>query len=334
MSTPLVFIDGDQGTTGLQIHERLRGRTDLRLVTLPAAERKDPRRRAEAINDCEIAILCLPDAAAREAVGSIVNSGVRVIDASSAHRTQAEWTYGFPEMSEGQAQRIANAQRVTNPGCYPTGAIGLLRPLLQAGLLPRDYPVSIHAVSGYSGRGRAGVEAHEGTNANASQAMPFQVYGLGLAHKHTPEIQLHAGLARRPLFVPAYGAFRQGIVLTVPLELRLLPPGIDGARLHACLASHYADARYVRVTPLAEAQALAHLDPQALNGTNDLQLSVFANAEHGQVLLSAVFDNLGKGASGAAVQNLDLMLASRHARGDGVTAHRLFALAHQLQSRD
>lgn len=308
MSTPLIFIDGDQGTTGLQIHERLRGRQDLQLLTLPADARKDPHRRAEAINACDIAILCLPDAAAREAVASIVNPCVRVIDASSAHRTTPGWTYGFPEMAAEQAQRVATASRVTNPGCYPTGAIGLLRPLVQAGLLPTDYPVSIHAVSGYSGGGRAAVEAYEGPD--AGKALPFQVYGLGLVHKHTPEIQQHAGLTQRPMFVPAYGAYRQGIVLTVPLELRLLAPGADAATLHACLDRHYAGAEHVEVMPLAAASAQSHLAPQALNGTNDMRLSVFAN-DHGQVLLSAVFDNLGKGASGAAVQNLGLMLAAR-----------------------
>lgn len=307
MRTPLVFIDGDQGTTGLQIHERLRGRSDISLLTLPAAERKDARRRAEAINACDIAILCLPDAAAREAVQAIVNPAVRVIDASSAHRTHADWVYGFPEMSVAQADRIAKASRVSNPGCYPTGAIGLLLPLVQAGLLPASYPVSVHAVSGYSGRGRAGVEAHEGVGGAKPPA--FQIYGLELAHKHAPEMQLHAGLDARPLFVPAYGAFRQGIVLTVPLALRMLPPGVDAAALQACLARHYAQASQVHVLSLEESQALKHLDPQILNGSNEMQLSVFHNAEHGQVLLSAVFDNLGKGASGAAVQNLDLMLA-------------------------
>jgi N-acetyl-gamma-glutamyl-phosphate reductase len=307
MSFPTVFIDGDQGTTGLQIHDRLRGRADMRLLTLPAGERKDPRRRAEAINASDIAILCLPDAAAREAVGFIRNPGVRVIDASSAHRTEPQWVYGFAEMDEGQAQRIAQARRVTNPGCYPTGAIALLRPLAQAGLLPPDYPVAVSAISGYSGGGRAAIDAHE--SGDAPRAAPSQVYGLALEHKHTPEIQLHAGLAHRPVFVPAYGAYRQGIVLTIPVELRLLPAGVDGERLHACLARRYAGQRHVQVMPLADASATTHLDPQALNGTNDLRLGVFANARHGQVLLSAVFDNLGKGASGAAVQNLDLMLA-------------------------
>lgn len=308
MSLPTVFIDGDQGTTGLQIHDRLRGRTDLQLSVLPAAHRKDAQRRAEAINACDIAILCLPDAAAREAVAFIQNPAVRVIDASSAHRTQADWTYGFPEMAPGHAERIAQARRVTNPGCYPTGAVALLRPLVQAGLVPRDYPVAVHAISGYSGGGRAAIEAHESGGGPSVPAS--QVYGLALEHKHTPEIELHAGLAHRPFFVPAYGAYRQGIVLTVPIELRLLPAGMDGARLHACLAQHYAGQRHVEVMALEDARAAAQLDPQALNGTNDLRLGVFANAARSQVLLSAVFDNLGKGASGAAVQNLDLMLAA------------------------
>ncbi len=308
MSFPTVFIDGDQGTTGLQIHDRLRDRNDLRLLTLATADRKNPQRRAEAINACDIAILCLPDAAAREAVGFIQNPDVRVIDASSAHRTQPEWVYGFPEMTEEHAQRIAQARRVTNPGCYPTGAIALLRPLVQAGLLPRDYPVAVSAISGYSGGGRTAIDAYE--SGGTSGVAPSQVYGLALEHKHTPEIQLHAGLANRPFFVPAYGAYRQGIVLTVPIELRLLPASVDGGRLHACLTQHYSDARHVEVMSLADAHAITHLDPQALNGTNDLRLGVFVNASRGQVLLSAVFDNLGKGASGAAVQNLDLMLAA------------------------
>lgn len=307
MASPLVFIDGDQGTTGLQIHQRLRDRSDLRLLTLSAEYRKDPQRRAEAINHCDIAILCLPDQAARDAVGAIENPAVRVIDASSAHRTHPDWTYGFAEMSLQQTQRIAAARRVSNPGCYPTGAIGLLRPLLEAGLVPRDYPMNIHAVSGYSGKGRTGVEEHEG--AGAAQASAFQVYGLGLVHKHVPEIQQQSGLTERPMFMPAYGAFRQGIVLTIPVQARLLAPGVSALQLHACLMQHYADARHVHVMSMQEAKALTTLDPQALNGTDDVRLSVFENDGTGQILLAAVFDNLGKGAAGAAVQNLDLMLA-------------------------
>ena len=305
MSAPTVFIDGDQGTTGLQIHERLRGRTDIRVVTLAAAERKNAERRAAAINDCDIAILCLPDAAAREAAQSVVNPAVRVIDASSAHRTAPGWVYGFPEMTRGQGERVAAARRVTNPGCYPTGAIGLLRPLREAGLLPEDHPVAVHAVSGYSGGGRAGVEQYEGPDAATAPA--FQVYGLGLAHKHVPEMQAHIGLSRRPFFVPAYGAYRQGIVLTVPLDLRAL--GVNAEALHASLDRHYAGSRHVRVLPLDQTSVMSSLNPEVLNGTNDMWLGVFQNAEHGQAVLAAVFDNLGKGASGAAVQNLDLMLA-------------------------
>lgn len=306
MSTPLVFIDGDQGTTGLQIHERLHGRKDLRLLTLPEHERKNPGRRAEAINACDIAILCLPDGPAREAAASIVNPAVRVIDASSAHRTDDDWVYGFPEMSAAQSERIASARRVTNPGCYPTGAIALLLPLVNAGLVPTDHPLAIHAVSGYSGGGRARVQEHE----DAGQPRPpaFQVYGLGLAHKHAPEIGKHAGLAHRPFFLPAYGAFRQGIVLTIPLLLRQLPGGTTADALHACLQRHYEGAAHVNVRPLSDALATQHLDPQVLNGTNQLELAVFSNPQQGHVLLSAVFDNLGKGASGAAVQNLDLMM--------------------------
>lgn len=313
-STPLVFIDGDQGTTGLQIHERLHGRTDLRLLTLPEQDRKDPARRAEAINASDIAVLCLPDGPAREAVAAITNPAVRVIDASSAHRTTPGWVYGFPEMAAGQAERIARAQRVSNPGCYPTGAIALLRPLVQAGLVPADHPLAIHAVSGYSGGGRARVQEHE---APGAQAQAFQVYGLRLAHKHTPEIERHAGLSARPFFLPAYGAFRQGIVLTIPLQLRSLPAATSAEAIHHALAQHYAGQRHVEVTGLAEAESTEHLDPEALNGSNQLRLSVFANAQHGQVLLAAVFDNLGKGASGAAVQNLDLML-EHVAEGRGI----------------
>ncbi len=310
MAIPLVFIDGDQGTTGLQIQQRLQGRTDLRVLTLAPEQRKDPKHRREAINACDIALLCLPDDAAREAVASINNPAVRVIDASSAHRTHPDWTYGFAQLSAQQAQRIAGAQRVSNPGCYPTGAVGLLHPLLEAGLLPRDYPASIHAVSGYSGGGRAAVEAHEG--AKASQALAFQVYGLGLAHKHVPEIQQHSGLSERPLFVPSYGNFRQGIVLTIPLHMRLLAPGVDAQRLQACLEQHYAGTGTVQVMPMQQAKALTAIDPQSMNGTDDLQLMVFDNGS--QVLLAAVFDNLGKGAAGAAVQNLELMLAGNLTR--------------------
>lgn len=305
MSLPIVFIDGDQGTTGLQIHQRLQGRADLQLVTLPAEQRKNPHSRAAAINACDIAVLCLPDDAARQAVASINNPSVRVIDASSAHRISVDWVYGFAQMSPAQARDIAGARRVSNPGCYPTGAIGLLRPLLDAGLLPRDYPVTINAVSGYSGKGRAGVDEFEGPA--AAQAIPFQIYGLNLAHKHVPEIQQFSGLSERPVFIPAYGSFRQGIVLTIALQTRLLPSGVTGLTLHTALTKHYQGSEFVEVVPMEQSRALSGIDPRQLNGTDNLRLMVFENEGH--VLLAAVFDNLGKGAAGAAVQNLDLMIA-------------------------
>lgn len=308
MHNPVVFIDGDQGTTGLQIHARLQGRNDLHLLTLPDAERKDPQCRARAINSADIAVLCLPDNAARDAVATIENPAVRVIDASSAHRTTPGWVYGLPELEPEQAERIAQAKRVSNPGCYPTGAIALLRPLVDAGLLPSDYPLSIHAISGYSGGGRAAVQRHE--TLGGEQAPTLQLYGLELAHKHVPEIQQHAGLTTRPIFLPGYAAYRQGIVLSIPLQLRLLPGRADAEQLQACLEQHYQGARHVQVMPLHQQGPAAALDPEALNDTNDLRLAVYANPEHGQVLLTAVFDNLGKGASGAAVQNLELMLAA------------------------
>lgn len=306
MKKPLVFVDGDQGTTGLQIVAQLQQRPDVDLLTLPEAERKNPLRRADAINRCDVAILCLPDAAAREAAAMVENPAVRVIDASSAHRTAEGWVYGLPELSAEQPGLIRAARRISNPGCYPTGAVALLKPLVDAGLLPRDHGVSIHAVSGYSGRGRAGVQAHEGPGATA--APPLQVYGLALEHKHVPEIQQHAGLVERPFFVPAYGHFRQGIVLTIPLHLRLLPPDVSGHRIREALADRYRGTRHVHVLPADEAAALEHLDPQRHNGSNDMSLAVFDNTARGQVLLAAVFDNLGKGASGAALQNLDLVL--------------------------
>lgn len=304
-----VFIDGEQGTTGLQIHDRLRDRADIALMALPVSQRKDARLRAEMLNSCDIAILCLPDDAARDAVAMVKNPHVRVIDASSAHRLTPGWTYGFPEMSADQPARISAAKRISNPGCYPTGAIGLLLPLVNAGLLPANYPLSIHAVSGYSGGGRAAIDLFEGETASAAPA--FQVYGLGLKHKHVPEIARYAGLSVPPVFMPAYGAYRQGIVLSVPLQQRLLAKNASASAIHACLAQHYADSKQVRVLAQTAAGDAERINPERLNGTNDMELSVFSNPENGQILLTAVFDNLGKGASGAAVQNLNLLIGAR-----------------------
>jgi N-acetyl-gamma-glutamyl-phosphate reductase len=307
MMNTSVYVDGDQGTTGLRIVQRLAGWRDLELRTLPEAQRKDPQRRAEALNACDIAVLCLPDAAAREAVAWIENPRVRVIDASSAHRVDPDWTYGLPELAAGQAQRIAGAKRVSNPGCYPTAAIALLRPLRDAGLLSADVPVTIHAVSGYSGRGRAGIDAHEGPDASAQP--PLQIYGLALDHKHVPEIQQHALLTQRPVFVPAYGAYAQGIVLTIPLHRGVLDQGCTVTRVHEVLSSHYAAWPGVEVMqPTPDRAAAMHLDPQALNGTDGMRLMMFGDARGEHILLAAVLDNLGKGAAGAALQNLELML--------------------------
>jgi N-acetyl-gamma-glutamyl-phosphate reductase len=319
-----VFIDGDQGTTGLKILERLSGRQDITLITLPEALRKDAAARALALNDCDAAVLCLPDEAARQAVASIRNPRVRVIDASSAHRTHADWVYGFPEMSPPQSGRIAQARRVSNPGCYPTGAVALLHPLVEAGCLRADAPLSIHAVSGYSGRGREGIEAHEGPG--AATALSFQTYGLGLEHKHVPEIGLHAGLKARPFFVPSYGSFRQGIALTIPLHASMLCRPMTAQAVRDLLALRYRDHCRVQVLDADQTDEMTQLDPQALNGSNDLQLAVFGNDAHGQILLSAVFDNLGKGASGAAVQNLMLMLGLSSALDSGPKAKTLHPL--------
>ncbi|MDM0065213.1 N-acetyl-gamma-glutamyl-phosphate reductase [Variovorax sp. J31P207] len=300
-----IFIDGDQGTTGLDLQNRLRG-GEFRISTLPTEVRKDAAARRDALNACDIAILCLPDAAARDAVAMIENPSVRVIDASSAHRTSPGWVYGLPELDARQGERIAAASRVSNPGCYPTAAVALLRPLTDAGLLPADCPLVIHAVSGYSGQGRAAAEAHEA----GAGAHSFKVYGLALEHKHVPEIEAYAGLAQRPIFVPAYGSWRQGIVLTIGLHARWLPSDASGARIHECLAQRYRDAAHVRVLAMSSAEPITELDPQVHNGSNDMSLAVSCNERTGQIVLSAVLDNLGKGAAGAAVQNLRLMASA------------------------
>lgn len=301
-----VFIDGEQGTTGLQICERLRYRSDITLMTLPSSKRKDERLRKEMLNSCDIALLCLPDEAARDAVALIKNPQVRVIDASSAHRVSDGWTYGFPEMSSDQPDRIRESRRVTNPGCYPTGAIGLLLPLVKDGLLPSDYPVSIHAVSGYSGGGRMAIDLYESDNAAAAS---FQVYGLGLKHKHMPEIGRYSRLIFSPMFIPSYGAYRQGIALTVPLHQRLLAKGTDAFRIHNCLSQHYANSQHINVKLHRNAGETVRINPESLNGTDNMELCVYSNSDDNQILLTAVFDNLGIGASGAAVKNLDIMTA-------------------------
>ena len=303
-----IFIDGDVGTTGLQIRARLEGRDDVTLVRLPEEKRKDAKARAEILNAVDLAILCLPDDAAREAVALIENPDVRVIDASTAHRVTAGWVYGFAELDAGQREKIATASRVSNPGCYAVASVSILHPLVTGGLLPADFPLTINAISGYSGGGKALIHRFEDAAAPDHTDAPFFAYGLGLAHKHVPEIVHHSGLAARPLFVPSVGRFAQGMIVQVPLQLWALPAKPTAKDVHGALAAHYAGQKFVTVTGLDGASAMAQLEPEGLNGTNRLNLYVFANEAGDQAVVMALLDNLGKGASGSAVQNMNLML--------------------------
>jgi N-acetyl-gamma-glutamyl-phosphate reductase len=297
-----VFVDGEAGTTGLDVLRRLEARSDLELILL-GDRRRDVEARREALNGADAVILCLPDDAAREAVAMIDNPAVRVIDASTAYRVDPAWTYGFAEMAPEQRGEIASATRVSNPGCYPTGFIGLMRPLVSAGIVPAGWPVTVNAVSGYSGGGKAMIAEFEAGGAGA-----YRAYGLSLKHKHVPEMTKHAGLERPVLFAPAVGAYRQGMLVEVPLHLAALPGSPSVEVVHGALVEAYVGCRFVEVAELEATEAMTGIDPEGLNGTNTMRLHVFGDRAGEQVRLVALLDNLGKGASGAAVQNLNLML--------------------------
>ena len=312
---PTVFIDGEAGTTGLEIRERLAGRRDLRLVSIDPERRKDTEARRELLNGADAVILCLPDDAAREAVSLVESNSVKVIDASTAHRVAPGWDYGFPEMAQGQRAALAVSHRITNPGCWPTGFIALVRPLVEAGLVPADWPLAVHGVSGYSGGGKSMIAEFEDAAAANHTEAPYRVYGTPLQHKHVPEMQAYAGLERRPVFTPAVGRYFKGMLVEVPLPLEAMPGSPRLAQIRACLAAAYDDEPFVEVASVEAAAAVATLDPQGLNGSNRMRLYAFGDERAGQGWLVALLDNLGKGASGAAVQNLNIALGLAETAG-------------------
>ena len=307
--TARIFIDGGAGTTGLEIRERLSGRNDIALVTLPEARRKDAAARADALNEADAVILCLPDDAAREAVSLIRNPATRVIDASTAHRTDPDWTYGFAELEPDGRQRLSGAVHVSNPGCYPTGFLALVRPLVRAGIMPADTAISVNATSGYSGGGKAMIAQFEADGTGDATDTAFRIYGLTMAHKHVPEMHRHSGLDHAPAFLPAVARTYRGMLVEVPLHLHQLNGGL--AEIREALADAYAGSALVHLVD----EDATGLEIERCAGTDRLDLFVFGSERTGHVRLTAALDNLGKGAAGAAVQNLNLMLGIDEASG-------------------
>jgi N-acetyl-gamma-glutamyl-phosphate reductase len=307
MTKPTIFIDGEAGTTGLEIRKRLEMRTDVQIVSIDPAKRKDVAERKRLLNECSLSILCLPDDAAREAVALVDNPQAKIIDASTAFRVAPNWAYGFPELTKDQAEKIRTSKRVSNPGCYPTGAVALIRPLVDAGILPADYPVTVNAISGYSGGGKEMIAICEAERANSQGPVRiggFSLYGIDQRHKHLPEMKLHGGLKSEPIFLPSVSnAFYRGMLVHVALK------GVNGEAAHTAITERYAGQKYVKVEPLqTELEKGYMLQPESQNETNNLQLRVFWNSQKQTAILTACLDNLGKGASGAAVQNLEIML--------------------------
>ncbi len=305
--TKSVFIDGEHGTTGLQIVDRLAKRNDINLLSLAMEDRRDQTKRQEMLREADIAILCLPDDAARESVAMADGANTRFIDASTAHRVADGWIYGFAEGEPGQREEIIAAQNVSNPGCFPTGAIALLRPLVLAGILPPNYPVTINAVSGYTGGGKQLIAQMEDAARDDAITAPHFEYGLSLQHKHVPEIKLHSGLVQDPIFTPNVGKFPQGMLVNVPLHSNALN-NASRAKVHATLVEHFAGQDIVEVVSIEATDAMPRIDPTEMADTDNMKLYVCGRADDSQLNLVASLDNLGKGASGAAVQNLDLML--------------------------
>jgi len=308
---PKIFIDGEHGTTGLQIRSRMAGRSDVELLSIPEAERRNAAIREDLLNSADVAILCLPDDASKQAVAMLEgNNKVRIIDTSTAHRIAPDWAYGFAEMDTAQAAKIRDARLVANPGCYPTGAIGLIRPLRQAGILPENYPVTVNAVSGYTGGGKQMIAQMEDPANPDHIASPNFLYGLTLKHKHVPEMKTHGLLDRAPIFSPSVGRFPQGMIVQVPLFIDQLNEGATLESIQAALVAHYAGQSIVEVVSLDESAKMARVDAVELAGKDTMKLYVFGSTDGEQVNLVALLDNLGKGASGAAVQNMDLMLSA------------------------